>query len=482
MDADGMGGGSTCWSETGNCNADADIVDYWDFYNDIGTHSFEVVDQLVSDYLDISWGVPSTSRGYHLYEAGIPGGEYGTTVERMGIRSLSREWNSWSLSDTLYGLGPTGYLDALNTLYFDQVIPFISYNSPVTVVDTSGIKPVAIDDNGVYHYAKAIIVTVSVGVLKAGIIAFIPNLPADKLDAISTIGMGNGLKISLRFSSQIWESKMMNVLTDGPAGNCWTPNVYQSSATDHVITCFMMGRNAEVMEGLADDTARINQALADLDVAFDVVPLQGTASTAFIEGVVQNWTAEPYVLGSYSYPAPGTRPTTGITKRQVLAQPVGTTLYFAGEATHNTAASTVPGAMQSGERAGGEVSTNLGGPPAAGTPTADFSALVVSGDPPLDISFTDLSTEIPTGWSWDFGDTGTSGDQHPSHQYTTAGVYTVSLTATNPIGSHTRVLPNLILVPEPSGIVMLGSGVIGLVLLHARRRRICIQSGRPLHE
>jgi PKD repeat protein len=137
-------------------------------------------------------------------------------------------------------------------------------------------------------------------------------------------------------------------------------------------------------------------------------------------------------------------------------------------------AATVPGALQSGERAAGEADTDIGGPPAAGTPTADFSASVVSGDPPLDVSFTDLSTEIPTGWSWDFGDTGTSGDQHPSHQYTTAGVYTVSLTATNPNGSHTRVLPKLIFVPEPSGLAMLGSSVIALALLHARRRRSCI--------
>jgi hypothetical protein len=74
MDADGMGGGSTCWSETGNCDADADIVDYWDFYNDIGSHSNEVVDQLVSDYLDISWGVPSTCGGYHLSAGVIPAG------------------------------------------------------------------------------------------------------------------------------------------------------------------------------------------------------------------------------------------------------------------------------------------------------------------------------------------------------------------------------------------------------------------------
>jgi monoamine oxidase len=477
MDADGMGGGNTCWSESGNCDADPDIVDYWDFYGDIGNHDNDPTDPLVSDYLDTTWGVPPTGRGYHLYEAGIPAGEYGTTVERLGLRSLSREWNTWSLSGTVYGLGPVGYREALDTLYFNQVLPYVIYNSPVTVIDTSGIKPVAIDDNGVYHYADAIIVTVSVGVLQAGIIDFIPDLPAAKLNAISTIGMGNGMKISLRFSSQIWDSRFAYVLLDGPTASCWPPGDYQTGTTSHVLTCFMMGRNSEVMEALPDDTARINQALADLDVAFG-----GSASTAYLEANVHNWTAEPYVLGSYSFPAPGTRPTTGSTMREVLAQPVGTTLYFAGEATHNTAPSTVPGALQSGERAGGEVDANLGGPPAPGTPTADFSASVTVGAPPLDVSFTDLSNQLPTGWSWDFGDTGTSGDQHPSHQYTTPGVYTVSLTATNPNGSHTRVMPNLISVPEPSATAMLGSGVIALVLLHARRRRSCIQAGRPLHE
>ncbi|MFP6628748.1 MAG: FAD-dependent oxidoreductase, partial [Myxococcota bacterium] len=321
MDADGMGGGSACWSETGSCFRDADIVHYWDFYSQTGDHNNAATDQLLSDFLDTTWGVPSTSRGYHLYDTGSPGGDYGTTVERLGVRSLSREWNSFSLTGTVYGLEPTGYLDALNTLYFNQVVPYISYNSPVTVVDTSGIKPVAIDDNGVYHYADAIIVTVSLGVLKAEIIDFIPDLPAAKLDAISTIGMGKGMKISLRFSRRIWALKMMWVLTDGPAGSCWTPNKYQPSATDRVLTCFLMGRNSEFMEALPNDTARINEALVDLDAA-----LGGAASTEFIEGTVQNWSAEPYVLGSYSFPAPGTRPISGPTMRQVLAQPVGTTL------------------------------------------------------------------------------------------------------------------------------------------------------------
>jgi PKD repeat protein len=189
---------------------------------------------------------------------------------------------------------------------------------------------------------------------------------------------------------------------------------------------------------------------------------------------VQNWTAEPYILGSYSFPAPGTSPGANgsTTERQVLAQQVGTELYFAGEATHNTASSTVIGAMRTGERAAGEVHSDAGGPPAAGTPTSDFVVSVESGSVPLDVDFTDLSSQAPTGWSWNFGDSGASGMQHPSHQYTVPGTYTVSLTSTNVLGSHTRVQPNLVIaVPEPSAPVGLGSGILALTLFQARRKR-----------
>jgi hypothetical protein len=332
-------------------------------------------------------------------------------------------------------------------------------------VDTGGIKPVAIDANGVYHYADAILVTVSVGVLKAEIIDFIPDLPAAKVTAYTTLGMGRGMKISLRFSSQFWDEKMFSLLAEGPSGNCWVPAKYQAGTTDHVLTCFIMGENAQTMSDLPNNAARISQVLGDLDSMF-----AGTATTNFIEGVVRDWTKQPYVRGSYSYPAPGSYPG-GLTMREELAKPVGTTLYFAGEATHNTASATVPGALQSGERASGEMDTDAGGPPAAGTPTADFTASITSGPSPLDVDFADASSQLPSGWSWNFGDSGTSGTQHPSHQYTTPGSYTVSLTASNANGSHTRVLPNLIMVPEPGTALQLLCGGAALAALNTRRRR-----------
>jgi len=68
------------------------------------------------------------------------------------------------------------------------------------------------------------------------------------------------------------------------------------------------------------------------------------------------------------------------------------------------------------------------------SPVADFSATPLSGQAPLTVSFTDLSTNNPTSWNWDFGDGGTSSQQNPTHTYTNEGNYTVSITATNDNG------------------------------------------------
>ncbi len=70
--------------------------------------------------------------------------------------------------------------------------------------------------------------------------------------------------------------------------------------------------------------------------------------------------------------------------------------------------------------------------------TADFTAIPTSGVAPLNVAFTDTSTGSPASWVWDFGDAGTSTLQNPSHNYTTGGVYTVQLIASNTGGSSTN--------------------------------------------
>jgi PKD repeat protein len=75
----------------------------------------------------------------------------------------------------------------------------------------------------------------------------------------------------------------------------------------------------------------------------------------------------------------------------------------------------------------------------------DFSADPVTGQtPPLFVRFSDLTTGNPTTWAWNFGDGETSSLKNPVHLYNSAGVYTVSLTASNLSASGTRTRINYI--------------------------------------
>jgi PKD repeat protein len=88
---------------------------------------------------------------------------------------------------------------------------------------------------------------------------------------------------------------------------------------------------------------------------------------------------------------------------------------------------------------------------------ADFYGTPVQGTFPLDVSFTDASSGPVEVWEWDFGDSETSGQQHPTHRYTTTGVFTVTLTvrvtgasALLPGGTDTHTRTAYITVTEPA--------------------------------
>lgn len=84
-----------------------------------------------------------------------------------------------------------------------------------------------------------------------------------------------------------------------------------------------------------------------------------------------------------------------------------------------------------------------------GPPVADFVGNPTSGQPPLSVNFTDLSTGSPTAWSWDFGDgVGTSTAQNPNYTYNSLGTYTVTLTASNAYGSDDEIKSGYISVTE----------------------------------
>ncbi len=82
-------------------------------------------------------------------------------------------------------------------------------------------------------------------------------------------------------------------------------------------------------------------------------------------------------------------------------------------------------------------------------PVTAFTANTTAGLAPLTVQFTDTSTGSPTSWAWTFGDGGTSTTQNPQHTYTTPGLYTVTLNATNEYGSDEEIRTDYITVYAP---------------------------------
>ena len=91
-------------------------------------------------------------------------------------------------------------------------------------------------------------------------------------------------------------------------------------------------------------------------------------------------------------------------------------------------------------------------------PVANFSASPTSGEPPLHVSFANLSDlgEAPgVTYLWDFGDmTPTSTARDPVHDYMTNGLYTVSLTVTTLGGTDTEIKSDFILVGQSMNFIL----------------------------
>jgi len=95
--------------------------------------------------------------------------------------------------------------------------------------------------------------------------------------------------------------------------------------------------------------------------------------------------------------------------------------------------------MELSPRRSSLINANLCSPIVADVPTANFISdkqLVLLGG---QIGFTDLSSNFPTAWSWTFegGDPNTSTLRNPKVKYNVPGVYAVSLSASNSLGTST---------------------------------------------
>jgi monoamine oxidase len=196
--------------------------------------------------------------------------------------------------------------------------------------------------------ARAVIVTVSTGVLAAGAIAFDPPLPAATQAAIAALPMGLLSKLGLAASGtdrldlpdscsvyqRMSPGDPAMVLLAWPMGRPY-------------VSCHFGGRTAwahtdpRAAEALARDHCR---AL-----------LGSRADRALGVALATDWGTNPLTRGAYAYAGPG-----NAGARLALAEPIEDgRLQFAGEACHPTLGGTVGGAWLSGRQAAERAAATL---------------------------------------------------------------------------------------------------------------------------
>ncbi|VXB06652.1 Putrescine oxidase [Microbacterium sp. 8M] len=203
-----------------------------------------------------------------------------------------------------------------------------------------GADGVRVDTDRGAFTAEQVVVTVPLGVLKAGGIVFDPPLPDDVAGPIDRLGMGIFNKIFLQFPERFWEEGVYAIRALGESGEHWH-SWYDVSAISGrpTLLTFAAGPLGRRMQTLSDDEVV-------RDVARALGSLYGDIPAPDAQWITR-WAQDPYTLGSYSYLANGS----SHADHDALSGPVDGVLHFAGEATWGAEPATVGGAYASGVRA-----------------------------------------------------------------------------------------------------------------------------------
>lgn len=323
---------------------DAELENCWQLYENLAAYAGDEI--LMSEYIEAEYGVTPGHPYWHMYQGWL-GTEYGTSVNKIGMKSIAILDSLWLTGDKLYVLD-TSYRDILDTLFFEPVLPTIQLNKVVNAVNYSDSGVTVTCADGSTFTADKCIVTVPLPILKENSITFTPVLPLAKTTAINTIGMDGIIKLALKFSTNFWGDDIFDLTIAGYSTYLWAPGLNKTGATNNILMCFIIGENYDYMSSLG--TGAVDVALAELDALFD-----GAASASFVDSFIQDWGKEPFVKGGYSFPAPYTFISAAENAPLDLAAPVGCSLFFAGEATSLEHAATVHGALESGARAAAEI-------------------------------------------------------------------------------------------------------------------------------
>jgi monoamine oxidase len=222
----------------------------------------------------------------------------------------------------------------------------VQLSTPVKSIDTR--RNLAVETAKGTLTARAVIVTVSTNMIASGRIQFLPDLPHRNIDAFSRLSLGSYDHIALE-------------LAGNPAGLDKDDLIFEKSADTH--TAAMLANVSgtplclvDVAGGFGRDlSARGEAAMVAFATDWLANLFGGEIKKSIGRSHATRWSADAFTLGAASAAVPG-----GQLARRIMMESVNDTIWFAGEAAHETLWGTVGGAWDSGERAAAAILARLG--------------------------------------------------------------------------------------------------------------------------
>ena len=150
---------------------------------------------------------------------------------------------------------------------------------------------------GDHHRADAAVVTLPLGVLQAGRIAFRPALPPYKQEALAGLKMGPVMKMVYLFDEHILDPAIGAIYAKGNPPMWWSPSLGRDSG-QVVWTAFFTGDYARELLPLGEATA-LRRGLDTLRREIDQPDLQ------YVKARWINWPDDEFARGGYSVCLPG---------------------------------------------------------------------------------------------------------------------------------------------------------------------------------
>lgn len=233
---------------------------------------------------------------------------------------------------------PGGYTQVIEKLAGDSRILL---NHQVRQIDYTGHMVDVLTNHGSYH-SNHVLVTVPLGVLQSGKIAFNPSLPRTKREAIRKMRMGVFNKVFLKFDTVFWDEEFEMI---GYMGGDWPEIInLQKILGKPLLLAFSAGA-----AGARNESRTDAELAADLMACLRKMYGEKIPEPAGFQ--VTRWNSDPFSLGSYSYIPVGSKQ--GM--RKTIGLPVENRVFFAGEVTSQFFPATVHGAFLSGVRAAYEI-------------------------------------------------------------------------------------------------------------------------------